>query len=364
MKIAAEALRRTVQAIFTAAGSNEHEAATMGRILVDANLVGHDSHGVIRVPAYIEQLLAGRVAVNRHISTISQVGAISIVDGNTGFGQVIGGEVVDLGVAQAREHGISLVGLRNAGHLGRIGYLAEKAAEQGVVSLHFVSAASPGGAQIAAFGGRDRRMAANPMAAGVPVADGDPIIVDIATSEIAVGKIRVARNKGIRLPYPCIIDADGNPTDDPNSLFANPPGAVMTFGGHKGYALNLLFDLLAGALTGAGIHHRGVRSSVQSGNNLLSIFIDPKLFVDTGAMTDQILDYVAWLKESVPIKSGEEVRIPGERSRENRKRNALQGIFVDDTTWEELLLAAEKVGLTRSQIDAMGGRSKSVTYRP
>ena len=359
MKIAAEALRRAVQAIFTAAGSDEHEASTMGTILVDANLVGHDSHGVIRVPGYIDQLLAGRVAVNRHISTVSQVGAISIVDGNMGFGQVIGGEVVDLGVAKAGEYGISLVGLRNAGHLGRIGYWAEKAAAEGVVSLHFVSAASPGGAQIAAFGGRDRRMAANPMAAGIPVGGGDPIIVDIATSEIAVGKIRVARNKGARLPYPCIIDADGNPTDDPNALFANPPGAVMTFGGHKGYALNLLFDLLAGALTGAGIHHRGARSAVQSGNNLLSIFIDPRSFIDMQSMTETILDYVAWLKESVPIKSGDQVRIPGERSRDNRTRNALQGLFVDDATWNELLLTAEKVGLTRSQIDEMGGRRKT-----
>jgi len=130
----------------------------------------------------------------------------------------------------------------------------------------------------------------------------------------------------------------------------------MTFGGHKGYALNLLLDLLAGALTGAGIHHRGARSGVQSGNNLLSIFIDPELFIDTQAMTDQILDYVAWLKESTPIKNGDEVRIPGERSRANRKRNGLEGISVDDATWEELLQAAEKVGLTRSQINAMSTR--------
>ena len=331
----------------------------MGRVLVDANLVGHDSHGVIRVAAYVDQLLAGKVAVNKHISTISQVGGVSIVDGNMGFGQVIGGEVIDLGVAQARAHGISLVGLRNAGHLGRMGYWAERAAAQGIVSLLFVSAASPGGAQIAAFGGRDRRMAANPMAAGMPIGAGDPIVVDFATSEIAVGKIRVARNKGARLPHPCIIDARGHATDDPNALFADPPGAVMTFGGHKGYALNLLFDLLAGALTGAGIHHRGARSSAQSGNNLLSIFIAPELFADTEAMTEQILDYVAWLKESVPVKSGEEVRIPGERSRENRKRNALQGISVDDTTWDDLVLAAEKVGLTRLQIDAIGERRKT-----
>lgn len=351
-------VERLVSSIFRAAGSDVAEADVIAGQLVDANVVGHHSHGVVRVAAYINQMLAGRVLPNRHARVISNLGATAILDGDMGYGQVIGLEAVEFGIKASGEFGVALVGTRNCGHLGRIGYWAERAARSGRASLHFVSAASRGGAQVAAAGGRDRRMAANPMAFGMPVDGRAPVILDFATSEVAVGKVRVARNKGEKLPSAAIIDADGNLTDDPNALFADRPGAVLPFGGHKGYALNLFNDLLGGALTGAGIHHEGAPSSIQSGNNMLSIFIDPAHLVDRDEMAGGIADYLGWLTGSVPAKAGVPVRIPGEGVDGKRERARRDGIDLDDATWEQVLGAGERVGLARTALIAEigGGR--------
>ncbi len=348
-------VERLVSHIFRASGSEAAEADVIAGQLVDANLVGHHSHGVLRVASYINQLQAGRVFPNRHARIVANFGATAILDGDTGYGQVIGLEAVDLGIKASGEFGVALVGTRNCGHLGRIGYWAERAARAGRASLHFVSAASPGGAQVAAAGGRDRRMAANPMAFGMPVDGHAPVILDFATSEVAVGKVRIARNKGVKLPSPAIVDSDGNLTDDPNALFSDTPGAVLPFGGHKGYALNIFNDLLGGALTGAGIHHEGTPSSVQSGNNMMSIFIDPGRLVDHAAMTGEIVDYMSWLTGSVPIAEGTPVRIPGAGVDSKREQARRDGIAIDDATWEQVLGAGERVGLQRADMLAQIG---------
>ena len=177
-----------------------------------------------------------------------------------------------------------MVALRNSGHLGRIGDWAEMAAHAGKVSLHFVNT-SGGGILVAPFGGSQRRLSANPIAAGVPVKNGPPIILDISTCTIAEGKIKVAFNKGAKVPDGCILDGEGNPTNDPKAFYATPPGAILPLGGHKGYGLSVIAEVLAGALTGGSCSHFGVD---RVANNMLSIIFDPAFFQSADGFAEEI----------------------------------------------------------------------------
>ena len=195
MLIDHQELRNLAETIFGHAGSAPGEAEILAGHLIESNLMGHDSHGVIRIAPYLEWLAAGQVKANRHARVASDFGALLGVEGGGGYGLVIAGEAMALAIEKARTEGAAVLALRDCSHLGRIGAWAEQAAEAGFVSLHFVNT-SGFGIHVAPFGGSDRRLSANPIAAGIPVPDRPPIILDIATSIVAAGKIQVARNKG------------------------------------------------------------------------------------------------------------------------------------------------------------------------
>ena len=237
--------------------------------------MGHDSHGIIRIPKYIDWVRAGQVRLNQHATLVSDRGALVVADGNYGFGQVIGREAMELAAARARIHGTATIAIRNSGHLGRIGAWPEMLAEQGLASVHFVNT-SGFGILVAPFGGSDRRLSANPIAAGVAVKGGRPIILDIATSSIAEGKIQVARNKGEKLPPATVLDGYGRPTTDPEAFYANPPGAILPFGGHKGSGLSFFCEVLAGSLTGGLASNPRSPTADRLVNNMLSLVFDPR----------------------------------------------------------------------------------------
>src|SRR5271157_4260740 len=221
MTIDHSALRQLIRDIFAAAGSNHHEAERIAFYLVEANLVGHDSHGVIQVSRYIERVREGHLVPNQKVEIVTENEVLTVLDGRLGFGQVIGEEAMEIALDKSARFGLSLVALRNSGHLGRIGDWAEMAARAGKVSLHFVNT-SGGGILVAPFGGTQRRLSANPIAAGVPVPNGPPIIFDISTCMIAEGKLKVAFNKGAKVPDGCILDSEGRPTNDPKAFYASP----------------------------------------------------------------------------------------------------------------------------------------------
>ncbi|MEO6927603.1 MAG: Ldh family oxidoreductase, partial [Casimicrobiaceae bacterium] len=205
----ADNLVAAVAAIMQAGGSHASEAQTIARRLVESNLVGHDSHGVLRVSKYLDWVREGWLVPNAAPSIVFDSAALAIVDGNRGFGQVVGEFTTRLGIAKAASSGIAMVGLRNCGHLGRLGDWAEMAAAAGQVSLHFLN--TSGAVRVAPFGGSDRRLSTNPMAIGIPLAGGVPTILDITTSVVAEGKLMVARNKGERVPEGWIVDKHGKP---------------------------------------------------------------------------------------------------------------------------------------------------------
>jgi hydroxycarboxylate dehydrogenase B len=350
MAIAAAPLRDLVRTIFEQAGSNAAEAQAVADHLIEANLMGHDSHGVIRVAPYIELLQSGKWTANRHAEIVQDAGAIVVVDGGQGIGQVIAKEAIELGIERARAHGVAVVGVRHSAHMGRIGAWAEQAAAAGLLSLHFVNTTGFG-IQVAPFGGSDRRLSVNPIALGVPRPSKEPLIHDMSTGTIAAGKIRVARNQGELLPAGAIIDHRGRPTRDPEAFFTDPPGALTTAAGHKGYGLALFVEVLAGALTGGGSGHPDNPTADRPINNLLSILIDPERMAGSQALAADLERLTAYVTASPPATPGGEVLLPGEIERRTRAERLAHGIPLDPNTLDQLRRAARSVGLPDAEIE-------------
>jgi uncharacterized oxidoreductase len=350
MGIAAAPLRDLVQTIFERAGSDAAEASAVADHLIEANLMGHDSHGVIRVAPYIELLRSGKWSANRHVAIVKDAGAVVVVDGGQGLGQVIAKEAIDLGIERARAHGVAVIGVRNSAHMGRIGAWAEQAAAAGLVSLHFVNTTGFG-IQVAPFGGSDRRLSVNPIALGAPRPGKEPLIHDMSTGTIAAGKIRVARNKGELLPEGAIIDNRGRLTRDPEAFFTDPPGALTTAAGHKGYGLALFVEVLAGALTGGGSGHPDNPTADRPINNLLSVLIDPAALAGSQALAADLERLTAYVTASPPAAAGGQVLLPGEIERRTKAQRLTLGIPLDPNTLDQLRGAARAVGFSDAEID-------------
>jgi uncharacterized oxidoreductase len=344
--VAASRLIELVAAVMEGAGCKPAEARTIARRLVDSNLVGHDSHGVLRVSKYLDWVKEGYLRPNATPSLVFESDAVAIVDGDRGFGQVVGEYAGALGVAKARKSGIALVGLRNCGHLGRLGDWAELAAAAGLVSLHFLN--TSGAQRVAPFGGSDRRLSTNPLCVGIPQAGGEPVILDITTSMVAEGKLMVAMNKGERVPEGWIVDSKGAPTTDPKDFYDG--GALLTIGGHKGSGLSIVTDLLAGALT---LGRSSDPKDMAIRNNMLSIYIAPAVYDAPGETLREVQRFVAWVKASPPAVPGQPVLAPGDIERETRATRLREGVPIDDTTFQDLIDAAKSVGIDERHVIAM-----------
>jgi uncharacterized oxidoreductase len=336
-----EPLQRLVEQVFVRAGCDAAESACVARHLVEANLVGHDSHGVIRVSTYVNWLRDGKVVPNCRPAVVFDSGSFVVIDGGDGFGQPAGEFAMNAGIERAEQLGVAVVSLRNAGHLGRIGDWPEMVAAAGKVSLHFVST-SGFGLLVAPFGGIDRRLSANPIAAGIPVEGGRPIVLDISTCAIAEGKIRVALNRGTTVPEGCIIDADGQPTIDPKVFYAKPPGSILPFGGHKGYGLGVITEILAEAFTGNGCSDP---QAARLSNGMLSIILDPAIVpreVPFGTEVGRLIDF---LKSARTVSADGEILLPGEVEERTREQRRKLGIPLEQTTRNQLAETARSVGI-------------------
>lgn len=347
-------LRESVAAVFRAADSAPDEAELIADHLVAANLAGHDSHGVIRVAKYVEWCARGDVLANRHTMILRETDSLLMIDGQFGYGQVIGHEAMALAIAKARRAGLCATSIRNSAHLGRIGAWAEMAAEAGLVSVHFVNT-SGFGLLVAPFGGSDRRLSANPIAAGAPGPNGFPLVLDISTSAIAEGKIQVARNKGTTLPAGSTLDGRGRPCRDPRAFYGPPAGALLPFGGHKGYGLSFFCEILAGSLTGGGSTHPHNSTAPRLVNNMLSILFDPAAFAGDAALRADIERLVGWVEASPPREKGRKVLVPGEIEHRTRMERRQTGIPLDAATLRQLRAAAEAVGLKGDIFSWRGG---------
>lgn len=342
MNLQHDRLRTFVTAIFHNAGCQLAEAERIAWHLVEANLVGHDSHGVIRVWTYVQWLKAGKVRAHQSIQVVFENESIAVVDGQLGFGQTIGEQAVELGIDKCKQHGVSVIALRNSGHLGRIGDWPMQAARAGILSLHFVNTTGAG-ILVAPFGGTERRLSANPIAAGIPIEGAPPILLDISACTMAEGKIRVAFNKGADVPEGCIIDSMGKPTTDPKVFYGNPPGAILPIAAHKGYGLAMLCEVLAGALTGGGCSNPQNADKVLNG--MLSIYLDSSFFQKDAEFSAEIKRFVAYVKSSAKVTPTGEILVPGEIEERTKAQRLRDGIEIDATTWGQLTETAKAMGV-------------------
>jgi uncharacterized oxidoreductase len=339
-------------AIFRAAGCSDEEAQRVAGRLVESNLVGHDSHGVIRIPSYVQWLRDEKVFAGKSIEIVFENDAVAVVDGCFGLGQTIGEQATRLSIEKARNHGVAVIALRNSGHLGRIGDWAELAAREGMISLHFVNT-SGAGMLVAPYGGIDRRLSANPLAAGVPTGRGEPLILDMSACTIAEGKIRVALNSGKMLPDQCVIDCHGNPTNDPRVFYGDPPndppGAILPIAGHKGYGLSVMIEMLAGALTGGSCTNP--KNSWRVINGMLSIVIDPLVLSTAEAFHCEVQRFIDFVRSSRTVTLDGEILMPGEIEQRTKARRLREGIEVDEVTWGQISAVRRTLGVAGAASD-------------
>ncbi len=349
VNLSAEDLSAFVTAIFVDAGCTPDESRRIADNLVEANLTGHDSHGVVRVQRYVHMLDEGIVHKDKTPETVMDGGSMVVLDGLFGFGQTVGPIAVNLGIERCREHGLAAVALRHSGHLGRIGAFAEQAAAAGLVSLHIVNVANS--RLVAPFGSAARRMGTNPYAFGVPRPDHRPVILDFATSIVAEGKTAVAAQGGPPVPDDALVGPDGV-TGDPAALYGeiipgerprslDGPGALRAMGNHKGSGLSVMCELLAGALTGSGTAGPDV---VPFCNGMLSIYIDPERIDVEETFAADVTAYTDWYLAAEPLEESEPVLLPGDREHQRRTERMRDGLDLPGDLWLSICAAAEFTG--------------------
>jgi hydroxycarboxylate dehydrogenase B len=358
VKVAATELESFVAEIFTKAGCSAAEGARIGKYLVIANLTGHDSHGVQRVPRYLQWKAEGVFIADRTAKIVTETPVLAVVDGLQGFGQTIAPQAVEIGIKKCQAMGLSMVALRNSGHIGRVGDWAEMAAAAGLISMHYVNAASS--ELVAPFGGVDRRFSTAPYCVGIPRAGLPPIVLDFATSMVAEGKVLNASFGGKKLPGDALVGPDGKIGNDPHLLYGDytqtghrdyrkGEGAIRAFGDHKGSGLAFMCEVLGGSLTGTG----AVGTDRIWANGMLSFYVDPNVVDPAGFFPADVAAFAARVKSSRPMTPGVDVLIPGEPEQKMRAERGRDGVPLPDDTWAAICAAARSVGINDTRINTL-----------
>lgn len=328
--------------ILAAAGLPEDQAATAAHHLVESNLMGHDSHGVIRIPTYARSLREGNLVPVGNQKTVRETPASLVWDANRSFGIVLCYDAMRSAVERAKQHTFGAVAVHRSGHIGRLGAFPPMAAEEDCIGVIMLN----GGARFTApFGGVARRLPPNPIAISVPVADGAPMMLDITTSVAAGGKVAVQLARKKPLPEGWLIDAQGNTVTDPG-LFMNSDVAMLPFGGpvgYKGYGLAMMIDAIAGGLSWAGC---SAESPTRGGSGYLALAIKIESFIDPDEFKQETRKLVDWVKSSPTMPGFEKIYVPGEIEDEMRQRREANGIDIEDATWDELVATATDLNVT------------------
>jgi uncharacterized oxidoreductase len=349
-RIAADTLRDFIADIFVAAGCSAAESGRIGQYLVGSNLAGHDSHGVARAPRYVKWKQDGVFFADKTVKRVVDTPVLAILDGQYGFGQTTAPQAVALGIEKCKAMGLSAIGLKNSGHVGRVGEWAEMAAAEGLVSIHFVNVR--GSVLVAPFGGVDRTFSTAPFCVGIPRKGKQPVILDFATSLVAEGKVLVASQGGKKIPENALVSQDGSMSGDPHVLYGEytpegareykkGTGAIRAFGEHKGSGLALMCELLGGALTGNGASQLHDKWS----QGMFSFYIDAEKVDPEHFFPAEVTRMLEFVKGSKPLNAGEDVLVPGEQEERYRAERLKNGIPLPDDTWSSLLSIAREVGL-------------------
>lgn len=301
-------------------------AQDVARSLVRANVVGHESHGLVRLREYASFVERGRVIPDAAPVIASNRGGAVMVDGQHGWGQIAAHFAVGVAAEKARELGVALVTIRNCNHVGRIGEYVDELTRAGLVGMMWCNADPC----VAPFGGAERMLGTNPFAVAVPT-QSEPVVVDFATAAVAEGKLRVARASGTQAPAGAVVDRNGAPTTDPNDFYEG--GALLPFGEHKGYGLSLIVELIGGALSGG---HPSVNDAYEAGNGVVLIAIDPEFFVGAEAFLADTAEATEKVAASRPAREGHRVLLPGDVERMQAQKNSAT-ITMADAIWADVV---------------------------
>lgn len=337
----ADALATFLAQVAEAHGVPAGDAALLAHTLVVAELWGHPSHGAIRLPWYLARVRSGATRAETVVETVRDSGAVVVLDGHDGLGQVVAQRAVELGVERARAHGVSAVAVRRSGHFGTAAYFTRYAAERGCVAI-LATNASPA---MAPWGGRTKLLGTNPWSIAAPGPDGDVLVMDMANTAVARGKVYVAADRGEPIPVGWGASADGTPTTDPREAIE---GLILPVGGAKGYVMAFMFDVLAGVLTGSAFGSDVVgpyRPEGASGAGHLLITLDVAAVADREDYEARVAALVAQVRGSEAAAWSDGVLTPGELEDRNRRRAEADGIRVLDRTWAELATLAEATGV-------------------
>ncbi len=332
--------------LFQAVGVPADQAAQASHHLVEANLVGHDSHGIIRIPNYVSALRRGTIKPVGNHKIVRETPAALTVDANGGFGIVMGYQAMQWAVDRAQQHTLGAVAVHQSSHIGRLGAFPPLAAEQDCIGILMLN----GGSRFTApFGGTARRLPPNPIAISVPTLNGPALMLDMTTSMAAGGKIDVASARGKQLPAGWLVDAQGNSVTDPN-LFRDGEVAMLPLGGalgYKGYGLAMMIDAIAGGLSWAGC---STDQPTRGGSGWLALAIKIESFIDIAEYKREVQKLIDWVKSSPTMPGVEKIYLPGEIEEETRRQREAEGIYVEEKTWQALVNSAVDVGVAVPQI--------------
>lgn len=331
-----------------AAGASDEEAKIVSTHLVNANMAGVDSHGVVRLVSYIGEIRDGFIKPGAKFEIAAETSSTALVNGNWGFGQVICTKAMQLAIRKAKNSGVSVVGIFNCNHVGRLSEYTKMSLEHGMVSFIAVNADPC----VAPYGGRQAVLGTSPMSYAIPAGQEQPIVVDFATSIVAEGKIRAAILKGTRIPEGWIVNSAGRSSTDPAELYEQPrepfklSGALLPAGGHKGYSLSLVAEALAGALTGSGCDGE-VRFDA---NGVFILVVKIENFVPLASFKSRIDRLIRSVKSSARAEGFDEILVPGDRSRREEKKRSEDGVPIPDMAWDSLRKACEEYGLNAESL--------------
>jgi uncharacterized oxidoreductase len=336
----------TLRALVTRAcermGACPEDAAQVAASLVAASLCGYDSHGVYRLVQYHDWWKRGLLNPAARPVIVREAPFAAQVDGRHGFGPAVAGFATRIAIGKARGNGIAVVTVTGCTQVGRLADYAETIRDAGLIGLVTVNDCG-GGQCVVPWGGMERRLATNPIAMGIPGGTGPGILFDFATSAAAYGKVRQLLFRGETTPPGWLLDAQGAPTCDPSLLFAEPPGALLPAGGHKGYALSLAVEVLAGILSGAGFSwpERGPDEL----NGMFILALDMTWFLPPEEFRSKVDELTAYVKSAKPLPGGQPVQIPGEPDREEAARRSREGIPLNEQTWARVAGVLQDLGL-------------------
>jgi LDH2 family malate/lactate/ureidoglycolate dehydrogenase len=346
-RVSAERLHRIGSALLVAAGAPPHEADIVMRHSVDANLAGHDSHGIIQIPTYVDRIQVGHIVPGAPWAIVQESPTSTVIDGFWGFGYVVSEQAMQITIDKARQVNVAATTVFRQGHIGRLASYSLMAAQADMIGL--ITADSGRAAkQVAPFGGREARIGTNPLSIAVPSNLDGPLFLDMATSAVAAGKISLAVSRGESIPVGWIVDRDGKPTTDPDDL--KKGGALLPLGGSEGYkgsGLAVIVEILCGLLTGLGF---GQDPTGRHNDGCFMAAFNVAAFRPLAEFKREVTEFAQYLKATPPSEGSTGVLYPGEIEHIREQERRASGIEVEDATWQKLRSLAEGYGLA-AQLD-------------